>query len=141
MKLNGFAFSSDQIGVESGRSYFDLHNNFDFSGLTYSVVERVIILDWTKGNRAGVPADSPKKLSLRFEGVGFLRAKQRDSDIPFTEDDCLRTIGFFWNDMIEEMSVTDTSVPMEGCSHLLIDFMSGFAIKLSAENAYLRLDA
>lgn len=38
MKLAEFSIAKDCIALEHGADYFDLHNNFDFQGLTYSPV-------------------------------------------------------------------------------------------------------
>lgn len=38
MKLVEFSIAKDCIALERGADYFDLHNNFDFQGLTYSPV-------------------------------------------------------------------------------------------------------
>ena len=135
MELSNFKIANDNIALEQGEEYFDLHNCFDFVGLKYDVSKRLVSLYWVKGNGDWMPKNSPLEIEMSISGVYVFKAQERDKDIPFTEDDCLSSIGFLWNELIEEMGGYHSNEPKEGCTHLSLEFMSGFALKIGAESA------
>jgi len=137
METTNFQIAKDNIALETGEKYLDLHNCYDFTGFRYSVLDREIELKWAKTQADWVPADHPKQVLLRIHEVSFLKVRARDKEIPFTEDGCLEFMGFIWNDLIEEMGSYTSSVTQEGCTHLSLGFVSGLALKISAVSAYL----
>lgn len=137
MELIGFSIAEDSIAIERGTEYFDLHNDFDFHGLTYSPSNQTLELLWRRGTGNRVKASEPAWLRLVFAGVHLFKAHQRDPAMPFSEDDCLEIIGFLWDDMVAEMGGDSSNRPMNGASHLLARFMSGFSIKVGAESVTL----
>ena len=137
MQLANFGIATDSIGVEYADDYFDLHNCFDFKGLSYRVDARTITLFWSKNANNWVPQDSPRHLELNFEGVYLFKARQRDPDVPFTEDDCLNTIGFTSNEKIDEIDAYVSHEPKTNSMYLTMDFMSGFALKIGAATVTL----
>lgn len=139
MKLTNFKLAGDNIAFEQNENYYDIHNNFDFISFNYSLAKREIVLNWVKGTGNWVPNNSPKSIHLIIRGISLFKAKERDTDMPFTEDDCLSSIGFLWNDMIEEMGGYHSHEPKENCTHLSIEFMSGLALKIGADSALLKV--
>ena len=113
--------------------YYDLHNNFDFIGLSYDLLNRKIELSWVKSKGTWVSEDGPDSLSLKFLGVSLFKCKERDSDVPYSEDDCLSSMGFIHNDMINEIEGFAHIEPKPDACHLNISFMSGFAIKIASD--------
>jgi len=75
----------------------DLHNNFDFQELRYSVAERILYLQWCRSEREGIPTTLPISVTIEFRGVTEFRFQPRDLALPFTEDDCLTSFGY-WTD-------------------------------------------
>jgi hypothetical protein len=139
MKLIEFSVAKDCIALERGADYFDLHNNFDFQGLVYNSVQRTLELHWIRGTGDWIKATEPAELRLSFSGVFLFKASERDPEMPFTEDDCLNSIGFMWDDMLSEMDGYTSNQPKDGCTHLIIMFMSGFCIKVGAESVSLSI--
>ena len=139
MQLIGFSVAKDCIALERGTEYFDLHNNFDFRALTYHPTERTLELLWHRSKGDWVKPTDPPELLLAFEGVYLFKAHERDPELPFTEDDCLDSIGFIWDDMLAEMHGYTSNQPKAGCSHLNATFVSGFSIKVGAESALLHV--
>jgi hypothetical protein len=45
----------------------DLHNNFDFRNLDYSVKERKLVLNWHRSEGDWVSSDTPKALIIEFK--------------------------------------------------------------------------
>ena len=133
MKLINYKISKDFIALELGNAYLDLHNNFDFISIEYRFSEKSIILKWTKSTGEWVPKDIPTSVTLTFSGVYLFKSKERDSEIPFSEDACLESIGFIGNDLIEDINGFFSMEPVENQNHLNISFASGFAIKIGAD--------
>ena len=137
MKLVGFSIAKDSIALERGSDYFDLHNNFDFQRLIYDLAQRTLELRWVRGAGDWVKATDPAELRLTFSGVYLFKAHERDAEIPFTEDDCLDSVGFIWDNLLSEMHGYTSNQPGDGCTHLNAIFVSGFSIKIGAESAAL----
>ncbi|MEQ9036109.1 hypothetical protein [Gracilimonas sp.] len=139
MKLLNFSISKDNIGFEQEDNYFDLHNNFSFGGFSYDVLNRVAEFHWLKGSGDWVPENSPDKIHLLVNDVVFFKVKERDSEMPFTEDDCLSIIGFIWNEMKDDMESYYSHQPEENCTHLILQFMSEMAVKLEGGSASIKV--
>lgn len=69
----------------------------------------------------------------------LLKAHEQDPELPFTEDDCLDSIEFLWDDMLAEMGGYTSNEPKEGYTHLIARFMSEFSIKIGAESVTLHV--
>jgi hypothetical protein len=115
----------------------DLHNNFDFQELRYSVAERTLCLQWRRSQHEGIPSTLPSSVTIEFRGVSEFRFQPRDPALPFTEDDCLSSFGY-WTD--EDWS---DGVIMCGPSHTpdpnwltAIEFMSGAVVAVQADSAH-----
>jgi hypothetical protein len=76
---------------------------------------------------------------MSFAGVYLFKAQERDPALPFSEDDCLDSVGFMWDDLLTEMRAFTSNQPGDGCTHLTANFMSGFSIKVGAESAVLHV--
>jgi hypothetical protein len=137
MQLLNFKLAKDNIALEQGEAYFDLHNCFSFVGLEYCTSTRELTLKWAKAEGSWVSVSPPAKLKILLKGVYLFKVQERDSTLPFTEDDCLSSIGFIWNDLTNEMGGFFSHIPNERCAHLSLAFMSGFSIKVGAESAFL----
>jgi hypothetical protein len=118
-----------------GNTYLDLHNNFDFIGFEYLLAEKSIIFKWKKSSGTWVPNNSPASVILIFSAVYLFKSKERDPEMPFSEDSCLDSIGFIGNDLIEEVNGFFSPEPAENQTHLNISFTSGFAIKIGADSS------
>ena len=85
----------DGIYLVSGEDTLDLHNNYDFTEITYSVAERRATLTWFRSGGDWAPATDPLELRLEFYGVSCFRFMPRDPEMPFTEDNCLSSAGYW----------------------------------------------
>ena len=137
MYLFNFSIATDNIAIENEKHYFDLHNNFAFTSIGFDVVKRTLRLSWLRRDEKWVHENDPKKIELQFEGISLLKIKERDSDKLYSEDDCLNTIGFIHNELIEEMEAYSNHIATEHESHLNICFESGFAIRIACDKATL----
>ena len=88
---------TDGIYLVQGTYELDLHNCFDFNLLSYSVKDRSFSLNWKRTVGDWVAAGTPTSLLIEFSDVSEFRFLPRDAELPFTEDDCVDTFGF-WSD-------------------------------------------
>jgi hypothetical protein len=128
----------DGIYVVQGDHKLDLHNNFDFQEVRYSVAERSASLWWRRGSGDWVRRDLPATLSIEFEGVKEFRVVGRDPEMPFTEDDCLSTMGYLTDEPWSKGNILLTADP-ERDWLTAFEFQSGAVIALRAERATARI--
>ncbi len=118
----------------------DLHNNFDFRDLHYSVGDRTLLLRWRRSEREWASLQAPATVSVEFRGVSEFRFHPRDPKIPFTEDDCLRTFGYWTDDgWADGVIVCDPPQAPDPSWLTAIDFMSGAVIAVQADSAHARI--
>jgi hypothetical protein len=87
----------DAIYLVSGKDSLDLHNNYLFTEIVYSLSDRTATLSWNRRSDDWVPVTLPTHAQLVFLGVSSFRFMPRDPEMPFTEDDCLSSAGY-WTD-------------------------------------------
>ena len=136
MVLEGFKISSDLISFDKDGQNLDVHNNYNFKSFTYEITDRKIGFVWELGNGDWVPDNLPQTLHFVMFGVHLLKARERDLEMPFSEDKCPESIGFIRNNMLDEFERVATNEPEVECNHLL-NFQSGLAVKIGAEKAAL----
>ena len=126
----------DGIYLVQGSYELDLHNNFDFKNLEYSTVERKLVLSWERAKGDWVSLDTPKALTIEFKGVSEFRFMPRDSEMPFTEDDCINSFGYWVDeDWAEGVIMVESNQTAERQWLTAIDFMSGAVVAVQAESA------
>lgn len=124
----------DGIYLVSGENTLDLHNNYDFSGITYSISERRVTLTWFRSSRDGVQETEPLRVQLEFHGVSCCRFMPRDPEMPFTEDNCLSSAGYWMDaDWCDGVMICDTEP--EGEWLRAFDFQSGAIVAIAADEA------
>ena len=128
----------DKIYVVQGDHKLDLHNDFDFQEVQYSVAQRSASLRWRRGSGDWVRRDLPPTLHIQFDGVKEFRFLSRDSKMPFTEDDCLSAMGYLTDEAWSEGRILLTSDP-EREWLTAFKFQSGAVIALRAERAIARI--
>lgn len=136
MRLQGFTLSDVEITVDA--TSYDLHNNFNFTGFSYEVETRTLSLKWHRGIGDWVPTETPCSLEILMHRVRHFSASPRDSTKPFTEDDCLGTVVVV---VAADKPLEQSYGAIDGVSnlgddiHLVFEFMSGFAVRVQAEEA------
>lgn len=114
----------------------DLHNNFDFTNLDYSVEQRKLVLNWQRSKGGWVSSDTPSALVIEFKEVSEFRFTPRDSEVPFTEDDCINSFGYWVDeDWAEGVILVEPNQPAEPQWLTAIDFMSGAVLAVQANSA------
>jgi hypothetical protein len=120
----------------------DLHNNFEFQELQYSVAERTLCLQWRRTLREGIPAMVPPSVTIEFRGVTEFRFQPRDPALPFTEDDCLDNFGYWTDeDWANGVILCDPFQTPDPSWLTAIEFMSGAVILVQADSAHAIITA
>ncbi len=128
-----FTFADSIYLVAQGHE-LDLHNNYDFQGVEYSIEERSASLHWRRGDGDWIPTESPTLIELRYQGVERFEFHRRDPEMPFTEDDCLANAGY-WTDKDWADGVFDTPADPEIDWLRAFQFQSGAVILIQADTA------
>ena len=63
----------DGIYLVQSKYELDLHNNFDFLGLTYSVENRTLLLNWHRSDGEWVASGTPESVKVEFREVSEFR--------------------------------------------------------------------
>ena len=114
----------------------DLHNNFDFLGVDYSVENRTATLRWKRTKGEWVPAETPESLTISFGEVSEFRFNRRDPELPFTEDNCLNSFGYWTDeDWVDGIIVVENGKEPEAHWLTAVEFMSGAMILVQASYA------
>ncbi len=133
----------DGIYLIQSTHELDLHNNFDFQSLRYSVVDRSLSLQWHRSERDGIPANLSTSVSIEFQEVTEFRFQHRDAGVPFTEDDCMSDFGYWTDEDWAKGKVMLCEPPQTPDPRWLtaINFMSGAVILVQANSAYAKVAA
>ena len=120
----------------------DLHNDFDFLGLDYSVERRTLLLRWRRSQGEWLAAKTPAAVLIEFQEVYEFRFQPRDAGFPFTEDDCVSSFGYWTDeDWADGVIIIDPSQTPDPKWLTAIDFMSGAVIAAQAVSAHARIEA
>lgn len=93
MKATNFKWTGSIYLVASGVEH-DLHNCYDFQCVIYDPGNGLLELRWRRGPKDRVADDLPGSINLHMKGVTEMRWLPRDSDLPFSEDNCLASFGY-----------------------------------------------
>ena|SRR5207249_10885886 len=133
--LNARPCRFSEIYLHTESESFDLHNSFDFVGFTYDVAQRIVTLRWIPNQC--VSSDQRRSLIVEMRGVSHVSSSPRDSELPFSEDACLNSVGLIPPTAPMLDSVQDNA-PADW--HHVFAFTSGFVLRIGAESACLLPD-
>lgn len=132
----------DGIYLVKDKYKLDLHNNFDFKGINYIIDERRVILSWSRTTGDWAIPETPQALSIEFIGVSEFIFSPRNSETPFSEDNCINSIGYLVNeDWADGVIVLEPNQKVEPHWLTAIDFMSGAVIAIQAESSCAEITA
>ncbi len=124
----------DSIYLISEDYELDLHNDYNFEGIHYSVVERRATLLWKRSDGDWVSHTAPISVEIEFRGVSRFQFLPRDPKIPFSEDDCLSTAGYWTDDDWCDGVFSSEKAPDPEWLRAF-EFMSGATILIKADEA------
>ncbi len=120
----------------------DLHNNYDFVSLNYSVKNRALLMCWRRSNGYRVASGIPDSLNIEFREVSEFMVVPRDPDLPFSEDDCVNTFGYWVDeDWAEGVISVEPGQSPEPSWLTAIEFMSGAVVAVQASFAHAQIVA
>ncbi|MEQ1761891.1 MAG: hypothetical protein ABL984_01965 [Pyrinomonadaceae bacterium] len=127
---------TDGIYLVQGTYELDLHNCFDFNSLSYSVESRTLSLNWKRSDGDWVAVGTPNSVVVEFGDVSEFRFLPRDAELPFTEDDCVDTFGY-WSDeeWAEGVILVGPEQDPDPKWPIAIEFRSGATIIVQATSA------
>lgn len=132
----------DGITLLQGSHVLDLHNDFDFKSLDYSVAQHKLALHWQRSEREVVSSGLASRLSLKFDKVSEFRFMPRDSEKPFTEDECVNSFGYWPDqDWAEGLIVLEPHQEAEPQWLTAIDFMFGAVLAVQAQTVNAKIIA
>jgi hypothetical protein len=132
----------DGIFLVQSSYKLDLHNNFDFLGLNYSVKGRTLLLRWRRSDRPWVAPGTPESVEVEFREVSEFRFNPRDAALPFTEDECVNSLGYWVDeDWAEGVVIAEPYQNPDKKWMTAIDFMSGAVIVVQATSAHAEIMA
>lgn len=131
MHCRGFIFG--HIEVEVDERAYDLHNFYSLDFFKYEINDRRVILEFSKRSESWVPFEDPNKICLIFLRISHFSVQERDPNMPYTEDDCIESIGVVKPDALAKDSYLIDDCPQD--HHLVLRFQSGLLIRLQAEEA------
>ena len=108
----------DGIYLSQPPHELDLHNNFDFLSIDYAVERRTLLLRWRRSRGDWVASGTPASVAVEFREVSEFRFLPRDAELPFTEDDCVSTWGY-WTDE-EWADVRHKAITLMEASDLIV---------------------
>lgn len=143
MELANFTVGGQNIDLEwDADGYADLHNCYDFVRLEYRLRPQLeLVLEWAKLPGAQTFGESHNTLRLLFEGVTFLKIKERDPEYPFAEDEILALISRTPVDDREAFSHIYFNADIQPDCDLTMEFQNGWGIKVNAATVRLELDS
>lgn len=131
MRAENFEISQG-IYITVAGVLLDLHNAYDFIGISQDIPLRQATLSWSKASTA--TNGLPSTLSILFQGVNHLHVLPRDPSKPYTEDTCLNSMGYRCDEPWAEGQFWTEAQPEEGW-RWSFEFMSGAEIVIGSSRA------
>jgi len=131
MQFDGFVFGDIEVEVQ-GRAY-DLHNFYRADAINYAVVDRTILLSFSRRTDDWVPPEEAKQIAITFYEVSYFSTDGRDQS-PIGEDDgVIHSIGAVEPDAGTEAFYLTDNIPHD--HHLVVSFKSGLTLRIQASEA------
>jgi len=127
----------DNHAIEIAGRHIDLHNNFDFVGFDYNIVDREIKLHWKKSSGEWVDKKEFSSLVLIHKGVTFLKVIKQDEKSAYEDNCCLGEITFFPSTArAVNDSISPQTKPNDG-DDIIYFFENGQLIRIHCEQIEL----
>ncbi len=131
-KVNFLVDSNYALDVDG--QHIDLHNNFDFESVEYSIRHNRVSLTWIKGTGNWVKTDAPENIKIVFDNVLLLKVQTDDYD-KIDDKVTLSFIGYLHPEDVDLMDGCLDEGEATSAYHMIIAFEGGLAIKIFSEKA------
>ena len=142
MLLSNFTINADLISISYKDKSFDLHNNYELSGIVSIDETKSISLVFSKINGDWVSVTDPSILRFEFANVKNIYHKENDQDYPSEyiaqDQGTVDMIGFSYADAEVMEGVTD-NVSRPDLPALLFVMATGKAVKIIGDEVHLEL--
>lgn len=131
MQFHGFVFG--HIEVEIHDRAYDLHNFYQANTINYDIVDRSVVLSFTRRSDAWVPTEEARKITISFHEVDYFSASGRDGNPVDSDSNILHSIG-----AVEPGAETQTFFLTDNIQpnhHLVMCFESGLTLRVQAAEA------
>ena len=131
MQFHGFVFG--HIEVEIHDRAYDLHNFYQANTINYDIVDRSVVLSFTRRSDAWVPTEEARKITISFHEVDYFSASGRDGNPVDSDSNILHSIG-----AVEPGAETQTFFLTDNIQpnhHLVMCFESGQTLRVQAAEA------
>ena len=142
MKTN-FSIHTDFICILFEEQYLDIHNNFDFVDFKHDETNRTAELNFKKSNGDWIEKNEADGFKIGFVNVKSIYQKDHDIDYPIEyimqDSNTIDVIGFSY----DSNEIMDGVVDVNSTKYvpsLIFIFVTGKAIKVTADSAFLLLD-
>ena len=139
MNLTNFAIEAN-YAIRSGKHWFDLHNDYDFSEFKYNPSINCAILCWVKSKLNAKNTQKITKITLNFIKVLVLKTEFGVVSEKCSDANTLAFVGFLHPDDLEVMNGCLTQDESDASYHLIFQFESGLAIKCFSEAVICQLE-
>lgn len=138
MKVN-FDIKNNHILVINGFE-LDLHNNFDFIGLEYKVIEKEIKIKFEKTKGDWVDKNEFSSLIFTHFGVSYFQIDSKDENSNLEDDICLSEFTYFPSTLRQmNDSIIPQLQPNDGDDFLYF-FENGQLIRINCTEIILNLE-
>jgi hypothetical protein len=137
VKLINFNIDNDNIGLIYQEQYLDIHNCYEFRGFEFDTTNKILQLTWTRSVEEW-SNEIRCGFQLIFKQVTYFKVRERDNELPNTDDTCLSFIGFLEQDMRDDFDSYKPNENIKDTDDLNINFQSEQAIKVNSAIAELK---
>lgn len=131
MQFHGFVFG--HIEVEIHDRAYDLHNFYQASAINYDIVDRSVVLSFTRRTESWVPTEEARKITISFHEVDYFSASGRDENPADGDGRVIHSIGAVESYAeTQAFYLTDNIQPDH---HLVMRFESGLTLRVQAADA------
>ncbi len=141
MKLTNFTIGADNISIiPFDDTYLDIHNSYDFEEFSYNTFEQKLKLRWSMTREEWVKPIVRKedeimyvRFALVFEQINFFTVRERNENLPFSDDTCIEFIGFSSLDMRNNFDSFLMPTFIKETDDIIICFQSGQVLKINCK--------
>lgn len=131
MLFQGFVFGHIEVEID-GRAY-DLHSFYQASAINCDVLDRSVVLSFTRRTDPWVPIEEARKITIRFSEVEYFSVSGRDAATIDDDSSVIQSIGTVDPEAdTEAFYLTDNIRPDH---HLVMRFESGLTLRVQAVEA------
>lgn len=131
MLFQGFVFGHIEVEID-GRAY-DLHNFYQASAINYDLLDRSVVISFTRRPDAWVPIEEARKITISFHEVECFSASGGDANPIDDDSSVIQSIGTV--DPAADTQAFYLTDNIQSDHHLVMRFESGLTLRVQAVEA------